>query len=102
MEVIQIEKSQFEELMKKVNAMHSYLLDQPLLRDSIELLTVIEVAESLQISESTVYRAVRKGILKKNEDGKILPINVNEALLKKQLRCDLRYAEEFRKTYLYK
>ncbi|MFI3297821.1 MAG: hypothetical protein SNJ29_13255 [Rikenellaceae bacterium] len=102
MEVIQIEKAQFEDLMQKVNDMHTYLLDKPILRESIELLSVVETADALNISESTVYRAIKKGIITKNEDGKLNPLDINEALLKKKIKCDIRFAEEFRRTYIYK
>ena len=72
------------------------------MRDTVELLTVQEVSTSLNVSESTIYRALRKNIISKDENGKLLPLDINEALLKKRIKCDTRFAEEFRRTYIYK
>lgn len=102
MEVIQIDKKSFDEMMDLVREVHHLLLDKKVLKDSIELLTVQELSIILGISESTIYRAIRRGKITKDSNGKLLPLDINEALLKKQIKCDPRFAEEFRRTYIYR
>lgn len=102
MEFIQIDKDSFMELLNMVKQMREHIMGKPILSNSIELLTVQELAISLGISESTIYRAIRKGVISKDENGKLHPIDINEAILKKRLKCESRYAEEFRRTFLYK
>lgn len=102
MEVVELDKSILDDLKKKVDEMHNYIIKKPLVQDSLELLTVIELADALNISESTVYRALTRGAITKDIEGKISPICVNDALRKKRLKCEARFAEEFRKTYIYR
>ncbi len=101
-EVVILKKSDYEELMKMVREIHRYLHEHPLLKDRIELLTVIEVSESLDISVSTIYRAISKGIISKDENGKLLPLEIYDAVMKRLIRCDMRYFEEFKKSFIFK
>ncbi len=101
MKILQVDDEQFTEIVTMVREMHKHILGRPSHQDTMEYLTVTEVADALDVSDNTIYRAIYKGVLKRNEENRLSPIDVNRALKHKTLRCDARYAEEFRKTYIY-
>lgn len=88
--------------MKMTEEIHHAIIGKRVLRDSIELITVQELSIILNISESTIYRAIRKNVISKDEAGKLLPMEIHEAILKKRLKCDPRNAEEFRRMFIYR
>lgn len=104
MEVVQISKEQFDKLIGYVKDIHRYFFDNPMRRDhdDVELLSVREAADATGVSESSFYRALKKGILKKNSYGKLSPLDIDDAFRKKLIAHDPLRAEEFRRNYIYR
>ncbi len=102
METVQISKEQFDKLINYVRELHRYFFDNPQRRDDddIELLSVREANEATGVSESSFYRAIKKGIIKKNSYGKLSPLDIDDAFRKKLIAHDPLRIEEFRRNFI--